>query len=152
MKLKKEEYEGRMLLKPKSKKNPDGASDGDIVTVRKVESVKLPQTGDTWMVTFREYPENALALNKTNLKEMVTLFGDETDDWLKEKVQLTIVNANDPHKNKMVESIRIKGKDWKYGDDEDEHNEGDETEQPEEPMEDEVEEEKAKKVQARRKK
>jgi len=152
MKLKKEEYEGRMLLKPRSRQNPGGANNGDIVTVRKVESVKLPQTGDTWMVTFREYPENTLALNKTNLKEMVTLFGDETDDWLKEKIQLIIVNANDPHKNKMVESIRVKAKDWKYGDDEDEHDEGDETKQLPEPTDEMIAEEKAKKVQDRRKK
>jgi len=155
-KLGKEEYEGKMLLKPYHKKdNPDGVKDieeGIPVTVRKVEKVKLPKTGDTWLITFREYPDAALALNKTNLKKLVDLFGDETDEWLKEKVKLIVVMANNPQGGGDVPSLRIKAKDWKYGDDEGEHEEDDETEQPVEPVVDEVEEKKVKEIQDRRKK
>lgn len=156
VKLEKEEYEGKMLLKPYSKKNPDGVHDGDIVTIRKVEKQKLKQTGDTYLMTFKEYPTNALALNKTNLQKCVELFGNETDDWVKETVKLFVTEAPNPqNKGILTPTIRIKAKDWEYGDDEREHDEGnedDETKQPSEPTEEAIAEEEAKKVQARRKK
>lgn len=158
-KLTKEEYEGKMLLKPYSTTNPDGVKVAPmgkvVVQIRKVEKIKLPKTGDTWIVTFREYPETGLAMNKTNLKKMVELHGEDTDDWLKEKVALTVVRANNPQgkgEDATVDSLRIKGVDWKYGDDEGEEtpekDAGEITEQPEEP---DAEEEKIKKIQARRK-
>lgn len=158
-KLTKEEYEGKMLLKPYSKDNPDGVKVAPmgkvVVQVRKVEKVKLPKTGETWLITFREYPDAALAMNKTNLKKMVDLHGDDTDDWLKEKVALTVVRANNPQgkgEDATVDSLRIKGVDWTYGDDEGEEvpekDAGDSTEQPAEP---DAEEEKARKIQERRK-
>ena len=149
MKLSKEQYEGKMLLKPFSKDNPDGVKVAFmgkvVVTVRKVEETKLPKTGNTILVTFREYPETALAMNKTNLKKMVELFGEETDDWVKNKVSLTVVSANNPQgkgENAMVDSLRIKSVDWNYGDDEGEEipEKDDDTAQPPEPEE--VEEEK----------
>ena len=158
-KLGKEEYEGKMLLKPYSKDNPDGVKVAPmgkvIVQIRKVENIPLPKTGKTWLMTFREYPDAALALNKTNLKMMVKLHGDDTDDWLKEKVALTVVRANNPQgkgEDATVDSLRIKAEDWTYGDDEGEEtpdkDTGDSIEQPEEP---DVEEEKTKKIQDRRK-
>ena len=158
-KLTKEEYEGKMLLKPYSKDNLDGVKVAPmgkvVVQVRKVEKIKLPKTGETWLVTFREYPDTALAMNKTNLKKMVELHGEETDDWLKEKVALTVVRANNPQgkgEDATVDSLRIKAADWIYGDDEGEEtpdkDAGESTEQPKEP---DAEEDKVKEIQARRK-
>jgi hypothetical protein len=148
-KIDKKDYEGKMLLKPRSKTNPQGVKDGEIVTVSIVEKIPLPQTGDSWVVSFKEHPE-ALAMNKTNLKMMVKLFGDDTDDWLKQKVKLIVVLANNPKGGGETPSVRIKRKDWQYGDDENEDiPDKDTDEQPEEPDE---EEEKIKKINERRKK
>lgn len=152
MKLEKEEYEGKMFLKPyHNKNNPDGAHDGDIVTIRKVEKQKLKQTGETWLMTFKEYPNNALALNKTNLQKCVELFGDETDDWVRETVKLFVTEAPNPqNKGILTPTIRIKAKDWNYGDDEGEYS--DETEEtpkkPREPTKEEIEEEKIEEARA----
>jgi hypothetical protein len=151
-KIEKEDYEGKPLLKPRSKTNLNGVRDGEIVTVVHVEKTKLPQTGDSWVTTFKEH-EASLAMNKTNLKMMVKLFGDNTDNWLKEKVKLIIVLANNPKEGKEGPAIRIKRKDWQYGDDENEDIPDKEVEeQPEQPEEPNEEEEKVKKIQSRRKK
>jgi hypothetical protein len=109
-KLDKSVYEPKTLLKPKTKKNPDGVTSGDIATVAKVEEATLPQTGKTWMIKFKEY-KDSLALNKTNIQMMVKLFGDDTDNWIKQQVKLVIVLANNPKGGEAL-SIRIKGKDY----------------------------------------
>jgi hypothetical protein len=157
-KIDKKDYEGKMLLKPRSKTNPTGVKDGELVTVSEVEKVPLPQTGDSWVITFREHPES-LAMNKTNLKMMVKLFGDDIDSWIKQKVKLIVVLANNPKGGGETPSVRIKRKDWQYGDDENEDvpEKEDDAEQPEEPdaeqpEEPDAEEDKVKKVQDRRKK
>jgi hypothetical protein len=144
----KKDYEGKILLKPRSKTNPAGVRDGEVVTVKEAEKVQLPQTGDSWVVTFKEHPES-LAMNKTNLKEMVKLFGPNTDNWEGEKVKLIVVLANNPKGGGETPSIRIKSKNWNGIDDGEKAPEHETDEQPEEP---DAEEDKVKKIQDRRKK
>jgi hypothetical protein len=116
-KLSKDVYEPKNLLKAKSKKYPEGVTDGVIVTVQKVEEATLPQTGKTWMLKFKEY-KDALALNKTNIQMMVKLFGDDTDEWIKKEVMLKVLLVNNPKGGETL-GIRIKAKDY-TGDDEEE--------------------------------
>lgn len=147
-KIDKEDYEGKMLLKPKSKKNPTGATDGEKVTVTEVEKISMAKT-ESWVLTFKEH-EEGLAMNKTNLKMMVDLFGDDTDDWIGQKLKLIVILANNPQTGKETPTIRVKRKDWNYGDDEGENipEKDDGTVQPSEPDDD--EEAKIKKINERR--
>jgi len=116
-KIDKSFYEGKPLLKPRSKKNLTGVKDGEIVTISTVELVKLPKTGDTYMEKFKEH-EESLALNKTNVKAQVDLFGDDTDKWIGEEVKLIVILANNPQTGKETPTVRVKPKDWQYGDEE----------------------------------
>lgn len=116
-KIDKQFYEGKPLLKPKNKKNPTGVKDGELVTIESVELVKLPKTGDTYMEKFKEH-EESLALNKTNVKAQVDLFGDETEKWIGQEVKLIVILANNPQTGKETPTVRVKPKDWEYGDEE----------------------------------
>lgn len=162
MSFAKEDYEGVPLLKPYSKKNPNGVksvADGVLVTIKGIEKVALSQTGDSWVCYFREYAE-ALPLNKTNIKMLVKLFGETFAAMVGKKVKLIVVQANNPRGGGEVPSIRIKPKAYKFGDEEadaeaianHEAEADSETEQPDEPDDpDEAEEARAKKVAERRK-
>lgn len=119
VKLGKDEYEAKALLKPYSKaKNPTGVKNNTIAIIEDCTEITLAQTGKTRMLKFKEY-EKALPLNKTNKAALVKLFGDDTDDWIDKEVKLIIVMANNP-KGGEAASIRIKNKDWMPGDDDDE--------------------------------
>jgi hypothetical protein len=117
-KIEKEFYEGKPLLKPRNKKNPTGVkTEGEIDTIQAVELIKLPKTGNTYMEKFKEH-EESLALNKTNVKSQVDLFGDNTDAWIGQQVKLIVILANNPQTGRETPTIRVKPKDWEYGDDE----------------------------------
>lgn len=148
----KADYEGMMYLKPFNKKtNPAGVKDGSVVTISHVEKIKLPQTGDSWVLTFKEF-EPKFPLNKTNIKKLVDLFGEKHRDIVGKQVKLIVVLANNPKGGGEVPSIRIKNKNWEYGDDEGEEipDRDDDTTQPDEPTDADVDEEKARKVKERR--
>ena len=55
---------------------------------------------------FDEY-DKPLILNKTNLRTLISEWGDDTKDWIGKKVYLTIVDANNPSTKEKVKSIRI---------------------------------------------
>jgi hypothetical protein len=103
MKIRQEQLGISPLLKA-----PDlGDDQTATATIEKVYEEKLPQTGDTIMIKFKTY-DKSLALNKTNTKTLVGLFGDETDDWTGKVVTLYKVLVNNPTTKKETESLRVR--------------------------------------------
>jgi len=122
-KIEKSFYEGKAFLKPKTKTNPTGVKNGEIVTIQSLEKTTLTgkdgKTKETYIETFKEH-EEGLTLNKGNVKSQVDLFGDETDKWIGEKVKLIVILAHNPNTGTEVKAIRVKAKDWEFTDDEEE--------------------------------
>lgn len=50
--------------------------------------------------------EQRLVLNKTNLGVLIDAWGDESDDWLGRKIQLT--TAEVMYQGKLVDGLRVK--------------------------------------------
>lgn len=122
-KIDKSFYEGKAFLKPRSKANPKGVRNREIVTIQTVERTTLTskdgKAKETYIEKFEEH-EESFTLNKGNTKTQVELFGDNTDEWIGQKVKLIIVQAHNPNSGGDVPAIRIKAKDWTYGDEEEE--------------------------------
>ena len=100
-KIEKSEYESTLL---KSKDLED-----DVVTtsITGYELIDLPQTGPTHSIKLKGY-EKPMALNKTNLKAIIDLYGDETEAWTGKVIKLVKSMANNPQTGQDQEVIRIR--------------------------------------------
>jgi hypothetical protein len=80
---------------------------GGIYTIQAATLERLPNTGETLCVTFKEVPDKKLALNATNRAALEELFGvGDTDAWVGKKVQLNVVKQSAPD-GRIVDAIRI---------------------------------------------
>jgi len=79
------------------------------VTIKNVREADLPNTGKTLIIDF-DYnkEERSLPLNKTNFRKLVEKFGNDTNDWEKQRIKLFKVWVNNPRTKQEVESIRIR--------------------------------------------
>ena len=110
-KIPKEKYELKQVLKPDDMKE-DLKTGSVVVTITGAEEINLPQTGNTYCLFFKSEKqsyEKPLPLNKTNLRRMIDLFGDNTDDWLTQQVVVMKALANNPKQQKEVPTLRLKG-------------------------------------------
>lgn len=56
------------------------------------------------------YGKNAWAVNKTNLKTLIRLFGDNVEKLIGKKVKLVIVTVQNPQTGDMVRSLAVSPK------------------------------------------
>ena len=80
---------------------------GDRTIPVTIADVRQEEVGDDFkMVLYVEGQTKGLVLNKTNANFIKGLYGDDTDDWVGERVQLytTIVNFQ----GKSTNSIRVR--------------------------------------------
>lgn len=75
-----------------------------IVTIKTAEEVNFP-SGDTVPVLSFLEVEQKLTLNKTRIKKLVELLGDDTDDWVGKKIALYPVDVQ--FNGKTVPGIAI---------------------------------------------
>jgi hypothetical protein len=56
------------------------------------------------------YNKTAWAVNKTNLKMLIKLFGDDTEKLIGVKVKLVIITVQNPQTGEMVRSLAVSPK------------------------------------------
>jgi hypothetical protein len=95
------------LFPSKWLKAADLPEEGIIVTIRSMDTEKMPDGAEKLVLYFDEV-EKGLVLNKTNANAIEKMYGDETDDWEDERISLfpTFVDF----KGEQTEAIRVKPK------------------------------------------
>jgi hypothetical protein len=63
--------------------------------------------GDEIYVLYFRGERKGLRLNKTNGRVLVTLYGDESDDWAGQRIELYVVPVQNP-RGDMVDGIRLR--------------------------------------------
>lgn len=59
-----------------------------VVTIKSAEEVTFPQSGDTVPVLEFLELDQKLTLNRTRVAKLVELFGEETDEWIGQRIAL----------------------------------------------------------------
>ncbi len=81
-----------------------------IVTIQGVEPVRLKGRDggpdETKLVAHFHGQEKGLLLNKTNAQTIANLYGDETDDWIGERI--TLFPTTVQFQGQMTEAIRVR--------------------------------------------
>lgn len=77
-------------------------------TIERVEEGEFGPNKDLKLVIEFSETEKKFILNKTNLGTLVSLYGDETDDWVGKRV--TLFTAPAVFEGKTVQSIRIRNR------------------------------------------
>lgn len=73
-----------------------------------IDRVEMEMMGDDRkMVVYFHGKQKGLVTNKTNANNIATLYGDDTDDWIGQKIML--VEAMVDFQGKSVPAIRIRG-------------------------------------------
>lgn len=62
-----------------------------VVTIKSAEEVTFPQSGDTVPVLEFLELDQKLTLNRTRVAKLVELFGEETDEWIGQRIALFAV-------------------------------------------------------------
>lgn len=88
-----------------------------VLTISAVEpEVKIPDPSKPGgfrvvaVLSFEEYhgeDDRALYLNKRQAEYLVERLGDETDDWIGERVPLEVVKVNNPNTGKPVQKVYV---------------------------------------------
>lgn len=73
------------------------------VTIREVEATTIG--GVDKLVVYFHGKQKGLVLNKSNLKTLVGIFGEETADWLGKSIELFTVKTE--YQGDSVEGIRV---------------------------------------------
>ena len=102
VKLSEEKYKGLFL------KAEDLGDETILVKIVNYGVVDVPNQEIPADVVYFDAFKRPLNLNKTNTAMIVSLFGDETEDWKGKTVRLTKSTANNPQTNKAVDVIRIR--------------------------------------------
>lgn len=76
-----------------------------VLTIDAIRKEKMNDGKEKWVMSFREVVEGWV-LNITNLNILAELFGDETDDWERQKVELYADRV--PFGKDMVWGIRCR--------------------------------------------
>ena len=67
----------------------DDAIGGEVLTIRKVTEELVGQDQESkWALNWKEKEFRPMLLNKTNIRLLSAMFGDETDDWLGQEVEV----------------------------------------------------------------
>jgi len=56
------------------------------------------------------YGKSAWAVNKTNLKTLIKLFGDNVEKLIRKKVKLMVITVQNPQTGEMVRSLAVNPK------------------------------------------
>jgi len=84
----------------------DLAGGDKVVTIRDVDFHEVGEEKATkGVVYFREY-KRALVLNRTNLKRIIGLYGNETDEWVGK--QITLYPSETDFGGRTVPCIRVR--------------------------------------------
>jgi len=59
-----------------------------VVTIKSAEEVTFPQSGDTVPVLEFLELDQKLTLNRTRVAKLIELFGEETDEWIGQRIAL----------------------------------------------------------------
>jgi hypothetical protein len=108
------EYGGQGERKPPLTPPVLGNADAAVLTIANVRADIT--TGDgrkTALLEFSEQPDYVFWLNKTGIESLVARLGDNTDDWVGERVPLVRVRVNNPATGKMVVKYQVAdAEDW----------------------------------------
>ena len=104
VKIDKSKYAGNFL------KASDLDEDSVLVKIKNFGVVEYEFNGEKQVrdCLYMEGYEQPLGLNKTNLKMLVELFGDETEAWKGKAIRMRKETANNPQTGQVVDTIRIK--------------------------------------------
>ncbi|MEM2614610.1 MAG: hypothetical protein QXO15_10400 [Nitrososphaerota archaeon] len=79
------------------------------VEILNVREANLPHSGMTLIIDVKyKGQERSIALNVTNLRRLVELYGKDCTKWIGKVITLSKVNVINPKTRQEVESIRIK--------------------------------------------
>ena len=76
-----------------------------LLTIDRVEMAEM-QDGTRKPACYFQEQDKGLILNKTNANTIAALYGDDTDDWSGQRVQLLSVPVE--YQGKMVDAIRVR--------------------------------------------
>jgi len=76
-----------------------------VVTIAKVERQTFTDGGQGIVLTFKEM-NKPMTVNRTNGKQLVKAFGDESDNWIGKQVELFTVKTQKPD-GTPTDGIRI---------------------------------------------
>jgi predicted DNA-binding antitoxin AbrB/MazE fold protein len=80
--------------------------EGQKVIIRELREEMVGASMEDKPVLFFEGLEKGLILNKTNARALVGVLGDNEETWPGAKVNLTIIQVNNPSTGEMVDSVR----------------------------------------------
>ena len=81
--------------------------DSVILTITKGEMKRIRREKKV-IVHFSEEEFPPLIANKTQTRALVTLFGDETDDWVAQKILMQLGDSYNPSKKEPCKTIVIR--------------------------------------------
>lgn len=80
----------------------------NVVTIKDVGfSIVGNEQVEKGVVTFEEFPRG-MVLNRTNLKRLIAMYGNDTDDWKGKKI--TLYPSETDFGGKTVDCIRVREK------------------------------------------
>lgn len=114
MKINPQEYGGKGERKPPLTPEVLGDADVAVLTISAVRAGIVTADGrKTAVVEFEEKPDYVYWLNKTNLANLVERFGDDTDDWVGERIPLVRVRVNNPSTGRLTTKYHVADpEDW----------------------------------------
>lgn len=77
-----------------------------VVTIKTAEEVNFPSGDTVPVLSFLEL-EQKLTLNKTRIKKLVELLGDDTDEWIGQKISLFQVDVQ--YQGKIMPGVAVAG-------------------------------------------
>lgn len=95
------------MIQSKFLKKEDFDED-QVCTIKGVELEAMQQTNDTkWVLYFREHAKG-MVLNTTTIRVLEQSFGDNSDDWVGQKV-MVYVDPNVSFQGRVVGGLRLRG-------------------------------------------
>lgn len=93
---------------------PEAAGGVDVLvgTVEKVELLDSQFKGQVFALTFKEMPEHSYRLNKTGTDIICVELGDDTDDWVGERIPLVKTRQSVAGKTHVVFAVAASSE-WK---------------------------------------
>jgi hypothetical protein len=76
-----------------------------VLTIDRIEMAEM-QDGNRKPALYFQEEDKGLILNKTNANAIAAVYGDDTDDWLQQKIQLISVPTD--FQGRTVDAIRVR--------------------------------------------
>jgi hypothetical protein len=83
-----------------------GDADSTVVTIATVEEVEKDKQ-NLLAMTFDEWPEHSYFPNVTSIGNLTDYLGEESDDWIGEKIVLEVVKTNNPQTKKAADGLWV---------------------------------------------